>query len=279
MGATTLDHVGIAGRDLAGLAAIYEGLGFTLSPFAQHHAPGPDGVVRPIGTANRCAMLQKGYLELIAVVDPALPSNAVDRFLARYEGLHILAFGIDDAEAELARIRAGGVAIPGIAWLERPVDTPEGVRTARFARLPMPDAPEGRIQLIRHLTPELLWQPGLLTHPNHAVSLDEAILAVADPAAVAARFASVTGAAATTIAGGHLVALPQGRLRIMTDKAAAAEIPSLVVPCLPFIAGLVIGTDDGAAAVSAIAAGVGRRTERGFLVPAEAAGGAALLFV
>jgi hypothetical protein len=44
-------------------------------------------------------------------------------------------------------------------------------------------------------------------------------------------------------------------------------------------AGLVIGTDDGAAAVSAIAAGVGRRSERGFLVPAEAAEGAALLFV
>ncbi|MCU0985665.1 MAG: VOC family protein [Acetobacteraceae bacterium] len=170
MPATTLDHVGIAGRDLATLAATYEGLGFTLSPFAQHHAPGADGVVRAIGTGNRCAMLRQGYLELIAVVDPALPSNTLDRFLARYEGLHILAFGIDDAEAELSRLRAEGVTIPGIAWLERPVDTPEGMRTARFARLPLPEAPEGRIQLIRHMTPELLWQPDLLDHRNHAVS-------------------------------------------------------------------------------------------------------------
>lgn len=279
MAATTLDHVGIAGHDLATLAATYEGLGFTLSPFAQHHAPGADGMVRPIGTGNRCAMLRQGYLELIAVVDPALPSNTLDRFLARYEGLHILAFGIDDAEAELVRLRDGGVAIPGIAWLERPVDTPEGTRTARFARLPLPEAPEGRIQLIRHLTPELLWQPGLLDHRNRAVSLDEAILAVADPDEVAGRFARLTGGAATATKGGVVVVLPQGRLRIVTAEAAARHIPGLAVPCLPFIAGLVIGTDDGAAAISAIATGRGRRTERGFLVPADAACGAAILFV
>jgi hypothetical protein len=279
MPATTLDHVGIAGRDLATLAATYEGLGFTLSPFAQHHAPGADGVVRAIGTGNRCAMLRQGYLELIAVVDPALPSNTLDRFLARYEGLHILAFGIDDAEAELSRLRAEGVTIPGIAWLERPVDTPEGMRTARFARLPLPEAPEGRIQLIRHMTPELLWQPGLLDHRNHAVSLDEAILAVADPAEVAARFARLTGGGASAVDGGVLVALPQGRLRIVTAEFAIKAIPGLVVPCLPFIAGLVIGTDDGTAAISSIAAGRGTRTEQGFLVPAEAACGAALLFV
>lgn len=279
MPATTLDHVGIAGPDLAALAAAYESLGFTLSPFAQHHAPAADGTVRPIGTGNRCAMLRQGYLELIAVVDPALPQNAVDRFLARYAGLHILAFGIDDAEAELARLQAEGMAIPAIAWLERPVDTPEGVRAARFARLPVPDAPEGRVQLIRHLTPELLWQEGLLDHRNHAVSLDEAILAVADPADTGARFARLTGGTTGTAEGGMVVALPQGRLRIVTADAAASAFPGLVVPCLPFIAGLVIGTDDGAAAIAAIAAGRGRRTEQGFLVPAEAACGAALLFV
>ena len=63
-----------------------------------------------------------------------------------------------------------GIVIPGIAPLERP--TPEGAR-ARFERLPYPDAPEGRIQLIRHLTPELLWQPQWLDHPNGATALEE----------------------------------------------------------------------------------------------------------
>jgi hypothetical protein len=278
MPATTLDHVGIAGRDLGALAAAYAALGFRLTPIAQHHAPGPDGVVRPIGTGNRCAMLGRGYLELIAVVDPALPSNTLDRFLARYEGLHIVAFGIDDPEAELARLRQGGSAIGGIAWLERPVETPEGVRMARFARLPSPEAPEGRMQLIRHLTPELLWQPGLLEHPNRAVSLDETILAVADPAEVAGRLGRLVGREPAPAEDGFVLPLGTGRLGIQSAAGAARRLPGLAIPCLPFIAAVVIGTEDGGRAISDIAGAVGRRVPGGFLVPAEAAGGATLLF-
>lgn len=278
MAAPTLDHVGIAGRDLAALASRYEALGFTLSPFAQHHAPGADGVVRPIGTGNRCAMLERGYLELIAVVDPALPSNTLDRFLARYEGLHIVAFGIEDADAELARLRGLGIGIPGIAWLERPVDTPEGTRTARFARLPLPDAPEGRVQLIRHLTPELLWQPQLLKHPNQAISLDETILAVADPGEVAGRFGRLIGSAPEAVPGGFTLPLAGGALRVLDAASTEAALPGLSVPCLPFIAGIVIGTADGGAAAASIAGAHGRRVEGGLLVPGAQAGGATILF-
>ncbi len=278
MAATTLDHVGIAGRDLGPLAAAYEALGFTLSPFAQHHAPGQDGVVRPIGTGNRCAMLRKGYLELIAVVDPALPSNTLDRFLARYEGLHIVAFGIEDAEAELSRLRGLGLAVPGIAWLERPVDTPGGTRTARFARLPLPEAPEGRVQLIRHLTPELLWQEGLLEHANRAVSLDETILAVEDPAEVAGRFGRLVGAGPEAVPGGYVLRLGEGALRILAPEQAQALLPGLVIPCLPFIAGLVLGTDDGGRAAARLMGSLARREEAGLVVPAGAAGGATLVF-
>lgn len=279
MAATSLDHVGIAGRDLGALAAAYEALGFRLTPQGRHHAPGPDGVVRPIGTGNRCAMLRQGYLELIALVDPALPSNALDRFLDRYEGLHIIAFGIDDAEAELARLRAGGIAIGGIAWLERPVETKEGVRTARFARLPSPEAPEGRLQLIRHLTPELLWQEELLDHPNRARSLEETILAVADPAEAAGRIGRLVGHEPVAKGGGFTIPLRAGRLSIETAEGAAARLPGLSVPCLPFIAGVVIGTEDGGREAARIAGERAREVRGGVLVPAEAAGGATLLFV
>ncbi|QXM25694.1 VOC family protein [Elioraea tepida] len=278
MAATSLDHVGIAGRDLGRLASAYESLGFRLTPRAQHQAPGPDGVVRPIGTGNRCAMLRRGYLELIAVIDPALPSNTLDRFLARYEGIHIVAFGIDDAEAELARLRAGGAAIGGIAWLERPVETREGVRTARFARLPSPEAPEGRMQLIRHLTPELLWQPHLLEHPNRAVSLDEVILAVSDPAEAAGRLGRLVGQDPVPVEDGFVLAVGSGRLAIHRVEGARRRLEGLALPCLPFIAGVVIGTDDGAQAIAAIAGARGRRVASGFLVPASEAGGATLLF-
>jgi catechol 2,3-dioxygenase-like lactoylglutathione lyase family enzyme len=274
MSATALDHVGIAGPDLDALAAAYGRLGFRLTPRAQHHAPGPDLVVRPIGTGNRCAMLRQGYLELIAVIDPALPSNTLDRFLARYHGLHIIAFAIEDPEAELARLRAAGIAIAGIAWLERPVDAPGGPATARFARLPMPDAPEGRIQLIRHLTPELLWQPALLDHPNRAVALEEVTLVVADPAASAKRFARLVGVAATPATDGLVLTLPRGCVRFTSGE----PFPGVTAPALPFIAGVTIRTDDGGAAIRRIAGAAGRETAGGFLVPPAEAGGAALRF-
>jgi hypothetical protein len=274
MSAASLDHVGIAGPDLAVLGAAYERLGFLLTPRAQHHAPGPDLVVRPIGTGNRCAMLRQGYLELIAVIDPALPSNTLDRFLARYHGIHIVAFAIDDPEAELARLRAEGMAIADIAMLERQVDAPGGSATARFARLPMPDAPEGRIQLIRHLTPELLWQPALLDHANRAVALEEVALVVADPAEAAARFARLLGVARTPVPEGAVIALKQGRVRF----TAGAAFSGVAAPTLPFIAGVVLRTDDGGAAIRRLAGARGRDTAEGFLLPPEHAGGSALLF-
>ena len=137
----------------------------------------PDGPVVPFGTGNRCIMLREGYIELIAIVDPAAFSNTLDRFLARYAGIHIIALGIEDETANLDRLRRSGIDIPGVAYLERPVDDadPSGPR-ARFARLPLPDAPEGRLQLIRHLTPEAIWQERFLTHPNHAVGLAEVVV-------------------------------------------------------------------------------------------------------
>ncbi|MFQ3622587.1 MAG: VOC family protein [Acetobacteraceae bacterium] len=270
MSATGLDHVGVAGADLDSLAAAFDRLGFRLTPPSPHHAPGPDGRPQPTGTGNRCAMLREGYLELIAVIDPARPSASLARMIARHAGIHILAFAIDDPDAELARLRAEGLAIDGIAWLERPIGEDGAGGVARFARLPLPDAPEGRIQLIRHLTPGLLWQPPLLDHPNRAVALEEAVIAVEEPEATLARLARLTGIGPS----GDMIALPRGRVRVTGGE----PFPGIPAPVLPFIAGVVLRTDDGAAAIRRLCGGLGRDTASGFLVPPEHAGGAALLF-
>ena len=159
-----LDHVGVGARELAPLAAAYQRLGFTLTPVARH---------RGKATGNRCIMLQHGYLELIALLDPAIPDR-LQQQLGRYAGLHIIALGIADSAATLQRLRQSGLDLPGVAPLERPVDDadPDGLQ-ARFERIPLPDAPEGTIQLIKHLTPEAIWQERFTTHANAAVSLEE----------------------------------------------------------------------------------------------------------
>ena len=282
--AQSLDHVGIAARDLGALTAQYERLGFLLTPLARHSGRRtPDGPVVPFGTGNRCIMLREGYLELIAVIDPAAFSNTLDRFLARYAGLHIIALGIDDEDANLARLRRAGIDLPGIAYLERPVDDadPDGP-TARFARLPWPEAPEGRLQLIRHLTPEAIWQPRFLDHPNRTTALEEVVLAVESPAESAARFSRLAGVPVTPDpVGGIRLDLPRGRVRLLPAEALPAVFPGATIPSLPFIAGLALRTADGGAALRRLLgdAGIAHAAHAdAVIVPPDQAGGASLLF-
>lgn len=87
-----LDHVGALVRDLsAGAARCYK-LGFTLSPESRQRGktPGRDDD-SPWATANQCAILRQGYLELIGVVDLQEKYNPWTKFLDRFEGLHLCA--------------------------------------------------------------------------------------------------------------------------------------------------------------------------------------------
>ena len=276
----TLDHAGLAGPDIGALHAQYQALGFTLTPLARQSGRlRADGPVEPWGTANRCAMLRDGYIELLGIVDPALPANSIDRFIARYAGLHILALGIADEQAALARLRAGGLDIPGVLHLVRPVDSaePDGLQ-ARFARLPLPDAPEGRIQLIRHLTPEAIWQERFMAHPNRAVALEAMVLAVANPAETAARLSRLAGRPVTPDpAGGFALALSRGLVRVLDPDALGGVLPGVLPPALPFMAGIIVRTDDGAASARALTPGL-VQAPGGWMAPPGLAGGAAVVF-
>ena len=212
-----LDHVGVGARALAPLAASYERLGFTLTPMARH---------RGKATGNHCIMLRHGYLELIAPVDPAIPDK-LHAQLDRYIGLHIIALGIHDSEATLARLNQAGLAIPSITPLERPVDEadPHGLQ-ARFERIPLPDAPESTIQLIKHLTREAIWQPRFTSHGNNAVSLEQVVLAVPDPAETAARFSRLAGVPVVPDpVGGFALVMERGQVRILPHGAEGAVFP------------------------------------------------------
>jgi len=282
-GVDCLDHIGIAVPDLAAAAATYERLGFHLTPLQQQAGPlRPDGPVVEWGSANRCAMLEEGYFEIIGIVDPALYDNQLGQFLARYHGIHIMALGVGDAEAQLTRLREAGLAAPGVRPMQRKVATPSGEALVRFKRVPLADAPEGRIQLIEHLTPELMWQPHLLAHPNRAVALTETVLCVADVAAAGDRFRRLSGIAPLRHGAARIFAFASGRL-VLCDPASLGDfITEPTPPTLPWFAGFSVATDDGNAAVRRIL----RRNavphdEHGavVVVPAEAACGAACRFL
>jgi hypothetical protein len=296
--AIALDHVGLCARDPAPLWAAWERLGFALSPMAQQSGRRtPDGPVEPFGSVNRCAFLRHGYVELLGIQDATLFGNGVDRFVERYAGAHILALAMTDADGNLARLRRGGLDIPGIAWLQRPVEAgaPPGGPTARFARLPFPDAPEGRVQLVQHLTPELVWDARWMGHRNGADALEAAILAAANPAETTARLAKLAGLAAEPdplagfrlrLPGAARVAGPDSpametRIRILPPEALPRALPGVVAPTLPFMAGMVFRTVDKGASARALLRGMElREMAEGFmvLVPPERAGGCAVVF-
>lgn len=278
-----LDHVGIAVRDLDLGAAAYERLGFTLTPFGRHtgalHAGGPSV---PLGTGNRCAMLGAGYLEVIAVVDPALPARGIDGFVARREGAYILALECDDAPATSDRLAAAGFGARGTQPLERPVEMPDGACVARFERVPVPDGemPEGRVFYIHHLTRAAIWQPRHLGHPNGALGLDEVIVHVADRDEAAARYARFLGAEPQWEAETPVFTLARGRC-VLADEAALAQIlPDMPLPPAPAIAGFTVAVADLDKARALLAEnGITTADRDGrIFVPPRYAGGACCVF-
>lgn len=275
MSTGALDHVGVVSRDLSGLAGQFERLGFLLTPFARQS----DGRI-----GNRCAMLRNGYIELLAVVDPRAGSATLDRLLARYAGIHILAFAMADEQATLARLDRADMAASGVTQLDRAIDdsNPHGPR-ARFAFIPIPDQTEGRVNLVRHLTPELLWQDRLLRHANNATALADVMLAVADPAEAAARFSRIAGCPVVPDpVGGFALDLRHGHVRLLSVAALITVLPDIHVPALPSIVGITVATSDANEAIGRLVVERGiacyRHADR-LVVDPNAAGGVAVRFV
>ena len=271
-GAEALDHVGVAAQDLTTAAAQFERLGFHLTPLARH-AGGRTG--------NRCAMLRSGYIELLAMVDPVAGSATLSRFLARYTGVHIIALAVADPAAELARLQRAGIGCSEVIAEARKLDDSDPAGPdAHFTRLAPQDQPEGRFVLIRHDTPELLWQERFLHHANHAAALTEAVLAVADPAETAARLSRLAGRPVVPDRlGGFALDLAHGAVRILPAETVALLHPGITLPALPCIVGVAVRTSDGNAAVARLLAEHAiphHATDNALLVEA---GGVAVRFV
>jgi hypothetical protein len=84
-----LDHLAHFVPDLDAAAAVWEKLGFVVTPVSHHRVAG-----KPAGTSNRCVMLDEGYLELLA---PDMLGRQVLAVLHPPLG-HLSRRHVDDAE-------------------------------------------------------------------------------------------------------------------------------------------------------------------------------------
>lgn len=243
-----LDHVGWYVPDMAAATA-FERLGFRLTPFTPHADEQPDGRRIPSGTANRCAMLERGYLEILTHV-PGLDTMRTRELragLARYTGLHLIAFTCADAEAESARLRAAGFEVQPTVKLRRPMPLDgggEGTAAFSVVRLPPGAMPEGRIQLLTQDTPEVVWQPSMIARENAVAALSGVVVVVADPSEAVRRFARYLGRPAPA-AG--TIALDRGAVTFLCEAEFRAAMPGADAPSIPFIAAAALESRDLAA--------------------------------
>jgi catechol 2,3-dioxygenase-like lactoylglutathione lyase family enzyme len=228
-----IDHVGFVCAELTAFAEFFDRLGFTLTPLARHEG-------KPTG--NQCVMLAEGYLELIARIDPAGQSPSFAAMLARGPGAHIVALTVADAAGALARVQRAGLTVP---------DVVAGVRgDVRYETVPLTDAPEGRLLLIQHLTPDALRPQRFLGHVNRAVALRDVIIATDTPAETAARFSRLAGRPVQPDPlGGFVLTLGHGEVRMLPAEAVRDVLPEAKLPTLPWIAGISLLTDDRNAAL------------------------------
>ena len=247
-GGIFLDHIGWFVSDMDAASAAFHRLGFPLTPFTIHRNADAAGNRVPTGTANRCAMLGRGYLEILTEIDGLdTPFSRAHRAaIARYEGLHLIAFAVDDAAAEARRLDAAGFAPQPVANLRRPMPVDGGGEAeAAFSvlRVPPGTMAEGRMQILRHETPDLVWQPSTIARDNAVSGLSGVVICTDDPAESAARYARFTGRRED----GAGVALDRGRLDFVAPDELARIVPTARPPGLPFIAAAVLESADIAA--------------------------------
>jgi hypothetical protein len=237
-----LDHVGWFVPDMDGLAATMEKLGFILTPFvAQHNADPNGGPPIPAGTGNRCAMLQRGYLEFLAAVPgtdtPLL--HQLNTALDRYHGLHLVAFTIDDSEAAHKQLQNGGFAPLDPVHLRRPLTLGDGSEAEvafTVLRVPPETMPEGRVQMLLQETPDLVWQKHIIARDNGVVALGGVILCVDDVDEVSGRFSRFTGKNIEGEGEYRSLSLDRGRLGFATGAALTKYLPDVEAPTTPFMA-------------------------------------------
>jgi len=225
-GDLALDHVAHFVPDLRAAAQALEKLGLVVTPESAHRTQHG-----PAGTSNRCLMLERGYVEILAPTLDTQNAQRVRDRMARYIGMHLCCFATPDPAAEHARLAASGFEPEPLVSLAR---TLQDGTPVKFSVVYVPPAkmPEGRIQYCEHHTEANMWREEWV---NQGLRLDAAYVVAEDPAEAAARWARFSGALPRR--DGDLIELPlaRGKVLIGTQAKLAAHLGD--APAAPALAG------------------------------------------
>ena len=97
-GALYVDHVSHFVADLEAAAAVFQSLGFRVTPLSVQQVDG-----KPAGASNRCVMLAEGYIEILSPTHATPVAKRMRALMKRYAGVHLVCFGTPDAAGEHQR--------------------------------------------------------------------------------------------------------------------------------------------------------------------------------
>lgn len=234
-----IDHLVLAVEDLDEAAALYQSLGFTLTPRGDH----------PWGTANRLVQLQGSFLEIITVAAPSkIVEPAPGRFsfgayvrdtLTQRQGLAMLVFESADARADRDAFAAVGLSDFELFDFERRAIQPDGeAATVGFslAFVHWPEAPDVVFFTCQQHAPEYFWKADYQRHLNTARGVGEVVLIDRDPARWRDLMGGLQQPDAIELDAGAAclrVATARGWVTIMTPKVAADWFGSDALPASP----------------------------------------------
>ena len=265
-----LDHIAHWLADADAAAAALRAMGFTPTPFSEQHQIDAKGELVPAGAGNRCVMLERGYLEFLTPLADTPIGTELKAGISRYTGVHIGAFARADTGAAYSYMCEIGIDMRPLARLERQVEAIDGHEaTARFtvARPQRGQIAEGRIQMLTHHTPELLWQRRYVEHDNGVTGLAGLLLGATSVTEAATRYGQLLQRQPVARISGTSIRTEQGTLYLITERNARALLGDAPIPTAPCMVSYVLqctdlqtfltAAQDGGATLTARTANVG----------------------
>jgi Glyoxalase-like domain len=208
-----------------------------------------------------------------------LTISKISASLARFEGLHILVFQTDDAEASARRFDQSGVGHSGVNRVQQPhQQVPMGV-----VEIDREDVPEGRLAVAEAPILGTSQVQAAPMHPNGAIDLVESMLCVSDAEieAYVERYQRYLGRVVRKDGAAYVFDLSQSCVRLIPASSLGESMPGETAPALPAFVAYAVAVRDLDATRRWIENNgfvVKAEPTGGIFVPARAALGVAIIF-
>lgn len=222
-----IDHIVHMVADLDAAAATYEGMGFTLTPRAQH----------AWGTANRLVQFpDNSFIEILEIDRPELIPEAESTqtpprfsfgaynrdYLKDGEGLSMLVLSGNDSRGDAERFAEAGLGGYAPFDFERQARQPDGSQvTVGFSLAFATSEAMPRVACFtcHNRFPQNFWKPQYQQHANGAEGLAEVVMVSAEPDKQRQFFQSFTGVQPVAEDDGFVYRVGPHRFSIMTPQS------------------------------------------------------------